>query len=139
MTKTRRELVYEDESGLVHWDDKAQCVEVETKQHVSSEAFRSVLETILGMIKERNARKFLIDMTKMDRIESEDLLWVETDWFPRCLQAGVVFVAIVMPESVASLMMVDKAVERLSPYAISECIERFFNDVDDAREWLANQ
>lgn len=139
MTETGRELVYEDESGLVHWDDEAQCVELETKHYVSRDAFRSILEQILAVIEERNARKFLADMSRVDRIENEDLLWAETDWFPRCLQAGVMFVAMVMPESAVPLTMVDEAAERISPYAMNEYVRRFFRDIEDAREWLANQ
>ena len=37
--------------------------------------------------------------------------------------------------------MVDEAAERISPYAMNEneYVRRFFRDVEDAREWLANQ
>jgi hypothetical protein len=139
MAGTGRELAYEDESGVVYWDDEAQCVELETKHYVSSDAFRSALEQLLVVIEERKARKFLVDMSGMDRIGDGDLLWSETDWFPRCLQAGVVFVAMVMPESAAPLAMVDEAADRISTYAMSEYVRRFFNDVEDAREWLAHQ
>jgi hypothetical protein len=35
--------------------------------------------------------------------------------------------------------MVDEVAERSSPYSMNEYARRFFRDVEDAREWLANQ
>ena len=134
-----RDLVIEDDSGRVYWIDEAQTVEFEAKRYVSSDELRSVLGKILEIIEERNARKFLVDMSRMDRIEVDDLMWVEMEWFPRCLKAGLTFVAMIMPKSLDPLMVVDGAVDRVGSDAVKDFIRRIFTDLEDAREWLAHQ
>ena len=95
-----------------------------------------MMEKVLELIRQKHARKLFADMTVMDTVPNEDLLWTETDWFPRCLKAGLRYSAVVMPKSLASHMSIDKMSERIDPNAVTR---RFFADPESASEWLAKQ
>jgi hypothetical protein len=134
----KRNLLYQDESCRVYWDSDVQCIEFDAIRFVSSSALRATLERTLGCIKDKRARKFLIGIDKMDNAPMEDLMWAETDWFPRCLRAGIRYVAMVMPKSLSAFVSVDKATSRIKPDA-SGFVRWFIPDIEAGRQWLKEQ
>jgi len=133
MSPAERQLVYEDESGLMYWNSALRTVEVEAKDYVSSTGYRAFLEKILDIVRQKHASKLLADLTKLGPTDSQDMVWSETDWFPRCLKAGVKSTALVMPKSLAVHMAVDQMSQRTDRTAVTR---RVFGDVDEARAWL---
>ena len=78
---SRGELLHEDQAARIWWDDKAQILELEALQWVSSEYVRGTMERTLELMKQKKARKFLAGMSEMDKVEGDLLLWAESDWF----------------------------------------------------------
>lgn len=135
---TKRDLLYQDESAKIYWDNEMQGIEFEAIRFVSTTALRATLQRTLDIIRQRKARRFLIGLVNIDCIPMEDLVWAETDWFPRCLQAGIKYVAMVMPKSLSALVAVDKSSSRINP-DVSGFVRRFFSDVEEGRQWLKGQ
>jgi hypothetical protein len=134
MSPVERAPVYEDESGLMYWNSALRTVELEAKKYVSSAGYRAFLEKVLDLIKQRHASKLLADLTKLGPTDNQDMVWSETDWFPRCLKAGLKFTALVMPRSLVAHMAVDQMSQRTDLRAVTR---RVFGDVDEARTWLS--
>lgn len=136
---TERKLVHEDKSGRIYWDALGQWVELEAIQYASGPDFRSILERALQALKERRSNKMLADISRIGlAFSAEDMIWTETDWFPRCIKAGMKYFAMVMPKALAVHMSVDKFSQKFDPDAIGY-IRRFFTDAEEARKWLRQQ
>lgn len=138
MSETERELVYEDDSRRLYWDAGVRCVELEVKQYTSIGDNRAAMERVLQLIEGKNATKLLADTANMGKVDDEELTWMETDWLPRILEAGVKFIAVVPPKALASHMVLDQMVTRVDPGATGH-VRRFFHSAEEAREWLKQQ
>lgn len=138
MSASSREILYEDAAMRVSWDASAKLLELEAKSTPAPGQFRPSLERVLQYIKQKKARKVLADISKMDKLSGDDLVWTETDWFPRELKAGAKLFAVVPPASLMPHMSLDKMAERVDPSTTGHA-RRFFADAASAREWLARQ
>ena len=54
-------------------------------------------------------------LVTLEKLEPEDLLWTETDWFPRAMKSGVKYISLAMPKSLTAHMSMDKLAESLDP------------------------
>ena len=117
MSTSRRELVFENNVGLVYWDLEIQCIVLELKQCDCTTEYRPFMERVLQEIRDRGSTKFLADMSQMSEIGVDDLLWTETDWFVRLKEAGVKHVAVVSPEPQDSYISLEKLTEGVDPNA----------------------
>ena len=138
MSASSRETLYEDPAVRISWDTNAKLLELEAKSTLALGQFRPIMEKLLQYLKQKRAQKLLADISKIAKISDEDLVWTETDWFPRELKVGARFFAVVPPASLASHMSLDKMTERVDPGPTGH-IRRFFADAVSAREWLAKQ
>jgi hypothetical protein len=139
MCATERQVVYKSHAGAVYWDEDTQCVELEILSEISSEDYRDFLERALLLLGEKGAHKLLGDATKMaGRFGIGDMLWAETDWWPRCLKVGLTAFAMAVPKALDLHLSVDKFAEKFDPES-SGYIRKFFTDIDEAREWLRQQ
>ena len=62
--------------------------------------------------------------------------WTQTDWFPRTVQVGWKYWALVMPEKIVGKMNMRQAVQAYTEKGI---IVEVFADPDEAMSWLENQ
>ena len=141
MGDDNRELMYQDGVSRIYWNGELRCVEFESSEvsgtrTVDSKQIRETLLKVLDVIKEKRARKFLMDATNGTTVPVEDMLWMEKEWLPQGLKTGVKYTAVVVPKSLASHMVVDKLSDTVDPKAMTK---RFFKDRETAREWLARQ
>lgn len=139
MSPTGRVVVYKSHAGAVYWDEDTQCVELEILSEIGSEDYRDFLERSLLLLEEKGARKLLGDATKMvGRFGVADMVWAETDWWPRCLKAGLNAFAMAVPKALDLHLSVDRFAERFDPESTGY-VRKFFTDIDEAREWLRQQ
>ena len=139
MSATERKVMYKSHAGVIYWDEDAQCVGLEMLSGISSEEYRDFLERALLLLGEKGAHKLLVDATKMaERFGIGDMLWTETDWWPRCLKVGLTAFAMAVPKALDLHLSVDKFAEKFDPES-SGYIRKFFTDINEAREWLRQQ
>jgi hypothetical protein len=138
MSTIERELLSEDALAQFFWDSAARYIEAEAKESGATENYRATMETALRYIKEKRVQKMLADIATLSKISGEDVLWTEADWLPRCREAGLRCIAVVVPQSMASYL----ALEKMAVNAGTDgggFSRRFFGDVKNAREWLEKQ
>jgi hypothetical protein len=139
MLSSKRETVYEDKILRVVWDPRTGVVEAVALGQMTSPEFRAALERLLAALKDKRARKCLADLGNAGNISLDDLLWSNSDWFPRCLRTSVKVFALVMPKSLAGHMAMDKATQNWAPEKTGNTTRAFFSDVASAKEWISKQ
>ena len=137
MADTKRKTLYEDSLFRLVWDEETKVLESTSVRQMSSAELRTTQERMLAFIREKKVRKYLADMTLLGNVSAEDILWSETDWFPRCLKAGLKSIAMVMPKALAMHVTIDKKASQSDNK--TEYERRFFKDVESAREWIVKQ
>ena len=137
MADTKRKTLYEDSLFRLVWDEETKVLESTSVRQMSSAELRTTQERMLAFIREKKVRKYLADMTLLGNVSAEDILWSETDWFPRCLKAGLKSIAMVMPKALSTHLTIDKKASQSDSKTGYE--RRFFKDVESAREWIIKQ
>lgn len=124
------------ENYTIEWDQEIEGIVFTWDEYVSGPAFREGCETLLDAIKDRNARKLLTDTRGINAHEDQDQRWMQTDWMPRALEAGLEQSAIVHPDSVISTMDVENMLEEMDEGSSEPLLT---SDMAEAREWLAER
>lgn len=131
----RTAMPYYDASFLkIHWNEKINCVQMEWKKFVHGEGFRSGLNKGLELVNSRKTAKWLADLKHLRVISVADQEWSKNDWFPRAISNGIRHMAIVLPDDLFAKLSVNSIMTNVE---ISELFVRYFNDVNDAEQWLA--
>jgi hypothetical protein len=99
----------------------------------SGQPFREAMNKGVEVFKQYGAHKWLSDDRQVPALSKEDLEWGHTDWYPRVLESGWKFWAIVMPEKVVGQMTLKKLVE---DYGKQGLTARLFTSEEEAKLWL---
>ncbi len=117
-------MSYDSDRGIVHH---------QIHRPLSTQDFRTLLDTGTTLLQENGAQKWLSDDRGHGPVSTEDSEWAMADWLPRALQAGWKYWALVVPhDAAARANMAD---------VISSFYERglriqVFSNPDEAWEWI---
>jgi hypothetical protein len=127
---------FEQDYAIVEYDKRTDAVVGRLLKFAEGEPFHEYMEALIEATKDTGSNKMLADTSQFDSaVTQEDQAWSVKDWAPRAEDAGVGYMALVMPESVVAQMSVDSIVEMAE-----DSIERsLFDDVDEAKDWLNRQ
>jgi len=100
--------------------------------HVSS-AFRAQNESVLASLAAHRASKMVCDIRHFLLIGADDQAWLNGDWLPRAMDAGLRFAAIVTPLYFFNRVAVGEVVQRLDSKRLRV---EYFEDQAPARDWL---
>ena len=90
-------------------------------------------ERVLAMIQETRATKLLGDVTNFKLIGAEDQRWLNDDWIPRTIEAGLRYVALVQPVFYFNQVAVQTVAQRIDPETL---VVSHFDSAQAARRWL---
>ncbi len=97
------------------------------------EAFHLELEKIIEELTAHGANRQLNDFRKMKPIAPEDQAYINRDWLPRLVRAGLRHSAVLAPESAIAQMSLTAVVARV---ADADLATRYFATEEDARAWF---
>lgn len=117
----------------VTFDPEVPCVVMLWQGYATSAQFRAANERVLATVIERSATKLLGDVSRFVLIGAEDQAWLNRDWIPRTVAAGLRHVALVQPSYYFNKVAVETVSNRIQPGHLSV---DFFGDVASARDWL---
>lgn len=120
--------------ATVYWDEATKCVHVEWKGFVHGDMVKRTLNTALDLFKTKKTDRWLADMRKVKVFGEEDSRWVNEDWFPRAIQAGVRRMALPVPESVLAQMSLQRLMRNVNEGDLETA---YFGSVEEAKAWLA--
>jgi len=102
----------------------------------NGEQFREGANELLDLFDEREISKLIVDTREVKAHDDEDKRWLQEEWIPNMIDAGLEYSANVHRESVIAEMDLEETVDPLE----DEPFENYLtDDMADAREWLAEQ
>jgi SpoIIAA-like len=127
--------IYFDLPGVavVKWDAASQAAHMEWQGWAAPAEFRAANDALVQAITDHHSSKVLGDSRQVKVMQQSDQDWVNRDWFPRILAAGLTRMALVLPESGLAKMNIDDMVSRVA----DRLDMAYFETLDDARKWLA--
>jgi hypothetical protein len=129
-------VYYESDVGRVEWDDDLGAAVLRWTEFTTGEKFREGCLKQIDCLEDHGAHKMLTDTSSQETINEEDQAWTLEEWAPKADKAGLEYLAIVYPESIVGEMAVDQVLEQINDE--EDTITRnIFDDVEEAREWLA--
>ena len=133
------ENLYEDEYIQIRLDDAHSCLEWEWKKFVPSDKYKELLDKAQQLFQDKGCNKFLSDLKAMKAVPQDAQQWTDADWFPRMLQGGLKYIAVVNPDMGGGSMSMRKMKEeieaKLSAIGVTQ---KFFNTIGEARAFIAS-
>jgi hypothetical protein len=121
------------ETYTVYFDEAINAVVMDWDGYATSAQFKEGTELMLNTLIQNNAFKVLADIKDMILIGMEDQQWMETRFLPRAIQFGFKAAAIVRPDSYFNKVAVESISYKVDKDKLAI---NFFDNVEDAREWL---
>ena len=118
---------------LISVDNSVPCVVVIWKRYATSTQLRFVHEAIIDLLAEHKLARILGDDTDLPTIHGDDQVWIVQNWMPRAVKVGLRAVATKRPSGFYGRL----ATETVQSLAPSQLTIGSFDDLDDARQWLA--
>jgi hypothetical protein len=119
--------------AMVRWDSPSQSAYIEWQGWAKPAEFRAANDALVQAITYHRSSRVLGDSRRIKVIQKTDQEWVNQDWFPRILAAGLTRLAMVLPASGLAKMNIDDMVGRVA----DRLDVAYFPSLDKARTWLA--
>jgi hypothetical protein len=119
----------------IYYNEKANCIITRSIGFVYDTELKTFLDKIILFLKEKNTNKLIVDLTYRQTYTDEDQKWIDTNWFPRALGAGLTYFGYVIPDdlfmqlSADEILVKQKATVNLIP----------FGNLEKAIEWISIQ
>lgn len=128
-------LYYDKRWMTVRFDESAQAVLQEWKGYAEGEEYRSGLDVLIDLMRQKNSCRLLADCRQLGPIAQVDQHWTRQDWEPRAVAAGLRFVAIVSPKAAVARLSIKQMVAKVNNIEVTT---NHFDDLESARAWLRN-
>ena len=117
----------------IYFDKDLDCVVMEWDGYATSKQFKQGTELMLNTLIKNKCSKVLADIKDMKIIAMEDQQWLNDEFLPRATTFGFKAIAIIKPDYYFNKV----AVETISYKVDKDKLTiNFFDNVDEAREWL---
>jgi hypothetical protein len=119
------------------WDEESRALIAQWKGGFVGRNIKEGLDAGLEeFLKYRPGAQWIGDTTEIGMISEGEQAWINADWFPRFLQSGVKYMAVVQPWSVLARMSVKEIVAKIpnSQLIVFNCA-----NLEEARAWMKAQ
>lgn len=110
------------------------CTVMVWRGYHTSTSFRQKNEEVLAALSAHRTAKLLCDIRHFLLIDSIDQVWLNENWLPRALAAGLRQCAIITPLYYFNRVAVQSVVGRIDAQILQV---QYFESVKRARRWLA--
>ncbi|UII31483.1 STAS/SEC14 domain-containing protein [Fulvivirga ulvae] len=126
------------ENRFFDYDAEVPCITSTGHGFMMSQEFRDFmrrgLELIQEKIEENGKIGWLVDVRYVEVFEAQDTEWVVSYWNVKAYEAGLRFVAFILPENVFAMMNIEDYTEQS---VISGTLTvQHFDNMESARNWL---
>ncbi len=97
---------------------------------------RECLTTGAELFKKNKAQKWLSDDRNNSALPADDMEWAQSIWFPRVVQAGWKYWAIVLPEKIIGQLNMKRLIQQYSEAGVTA---KIFDIPEEAMKWLEKQ
>jgi hypothetical protein len=127
--------VYMNRPGVavVKWDAELKIVQVVWHGWADPVEFAAITEAGLRALSEHHGSRWLADCRDMKAVQQSDQDWLNDDWFPRALAAGLRRMAVVLPQRGLVTMNLKDILNRVP---VNRLDVDFFVTVAEATKWI---
>lgn len=120
-------IEYDGETGaIIHtWD-----------QYVSGQDFRDGANELLEFIRQRDTSKLVVDTSGIQAHDDADKEWLQEEWIPKIIDAGIEYSVTVYADSVISEMEMEEFADQAGDHPYTIVVT---GDMSEAREWIAEK
>ncbi|MBT2283359.1 hypothetical protein J7E78_07395 [Paenibacillus polymyxa] len=126
-------IFYDSPQATVSWNEDNKVVVLQWKSFARGEQYRTPLNKLLELAEQKRSNKALYDSRHLAVISPDDQEWVTQEWYPRSLEAGLKYSALLVPHKAIAKSSANRM---LSGMDISNPSQEF-HDLDEAFQWLA--
>jgi hypothetical protein len=130
-------VVFDSEFLKITYDEKLNAILEEWKLYfgpkVELDTFRKPLLALIDIFKEKKLSKWLSDNTEQTRLNEQDQFWLEDEFYPAIVSAGLNHVALVNAKNILGTSIAKNCLSNLSKDLEIE----IFNKSQPAQKWLA--
>lgn len=126
-------VFYNDRWITIRWDESLKATWAEAKAYAEGEELRAGYNAMLELCRQKRNSRYLADARNLAPISQADQRWLNEEWFPQILAAGVRFMAIVMPRGAAARLSARQILSTINNITI---VTNHFDDIETARAWL---
>lgn len=130
------QIVLDNDYATLWYHPEKKIVHHMMKKFTGGKDLRELLDKGYDLLKTNGASSWLSDDRNNGALSAADEEWAKTNWFPRVLNAGWKYWAIVMPEKVIGQMNIKRFV---SDYARAGISANLFSDPSEAMRWLESR
>ena len=120
---------------VASWDETIQCVVCEATGFFRDDKIKEGMNNVLELFKQKHSTKLLSDISQVAPFSKAIDNWIEQDWMPRMIEAGLHSLAFVIPKNVVTRMIMEKT-DTTSTEDLSMV---FFDSQEAAKEWLLSR
>lgn len=125
--------LFENRFIIIKWNEQHKYLFTKRIGFCNGEDFRMINNRFIELVKEKTCSKQLTDTTEMKVVAQEDQQWFTTDYLPRLKEAGLRYLAVVLPTSALAKL----SVQAVQNGAINNKLETaYFDKIAEAEEWL---
>jgi hypothetical protein len=117
----------------VTYDHDARTVIMDWQGYFPSAEFRAANERVLTVVQATAATRLLGDITHFVLIGADDQAWLNENWIPRLIRAGVQRCALVQPTYYFNRVAVENVGRQVDADRLAI---GYFGDRESARRWL---
>lgn len=126
----------DDENYTIEIDERVDAVVHTWDEFTTGEEFREGCQELLDTIRRHDKAKMLIDTSGIQAHDDEDKQWLQEEWIPKAIDAGIEYAVSVPGESVISEMEMEEFVDQAQDFPYTYVL---IGTKEEAREWLAEQ
>jgi hypothetical protein len=127
---------FQDYYVTISWDESSQAVILAWKGFISFDKLRMGLNKGLELYQAKGGKgRWLADTSQILPFSKEAERWVNEDWFPRAIAAGLKKMALVIPKSALGKMSVESVMGKVPG---TELTTAYFDSQEAAKKWLTS-
>jgi len=130
------EILRDETAYTIEYDDEIDTIVHTWNMFSSGERFRDGANELLSVFEERDVSKLIVDTREVKAHDDEDKQWLQEEWIPNMIEAGMEYSVNVHRSSVIAEMDIQETVDPIEDAPFENLIT---DDMAEAREWLASK
>ena len=126
-------IIYDKKWCRIYYYKEYNCVLIDWIGYATSKQFREACNVSLQYIIEKKVDKIIADNSKAAVVKNEDQDWMNEVWFPKALEAGFLFSAVVVAKNIFREISIKNIVNKINDINFTV---NFFENQKEALDWI---
>ena len=131
-----KQVAADEENYTVEIDHDIDAIIHTWDQFAAGQEFRDGANHLLEIIKREDKSKLLVDTSGIKAHDDADKEWLQEEWMPKIIEAGIEYSVSVTADSVIAEMEMEEFVDQAAHMDFTYVLA---GDMAEAREWIDEQ